>query len=301
MLRKESEAVSEGNGPVPQQEELGSGQPTMEEICWVIKKPLEVCNRSFDKVEEYIEERRSIDQRLIRLEYNARQPRFAMEADGPANTKTRERTEGDATAVQAMHGDNCIVQKVQDEPKTSISFDVKTEPPDLPCKDDVLVKDAAAAPKSCLPSLEMLTTAAAGGLVPTGKTSTATETTSNEPLLRLYSVMETDFKKRPTPYVSYDNSVFQKSNLPAAPYCRRVVETKSRHNRTFDPGDSQGHLRACPLLESWCALVCGEVMHAGAAGDELQRFSGGNPLALLKQGRFWKCRARIKVAPSRAA
>ena len=28
MLRKESEAVPEGNGPVPRQEEFGSGQPT---------------------------------------------------------------------------------------------------------------------------------------------------------------------------------------------------------------------------------------------------------------------------------
>ena len=29
MLRKANEAVSEGNGPIPQQEEFGSGQPTL--------------------------------------------------------------------------------------------------------------------------------------------------------------------------------------------------------------------------------------------------------------------------------
>ena len=29
MPRKESEAVPEGNGPVPQQEDFGSGQPTL--------------------------------------------------------------------------------------------------------------------------------------------------------------------------------------------------------------------------------------------------------------------------------
>ena len=29
MARKESEAVTEGNGPVPQQEEFGSGEPTL--------------------------------------------------------------------------------------------------------------------------------------------------------------------------------------------------------------------------------------------------------------------------------
>ena len=63
-----------------------------------------------DKMEEYIEEQESIDQRLTRLEHCARQPHLAMEADGQANTKTRERTEGAATAVQAMHGDNCIAQ-----------------------------------------------------------------------------------------------------------------------------------------------------------------------------------------------
>ena len=60
-----------------------------------------------------------------------------MEADGPANTKTRERMEGAATAVQVMHGDSCTTQKVQDGQKTSISFGVKAEPPDLPCREDV--------------------------------------------------------------------------------------------------------------------------------------------------------------------
>ena len=29
MLRKASEAISEGNGLIPQQEEFGSGQPTL--------------------------------------------------------------------------------------------------------------------------------------------------------------------------------------------------------------------------------------------------------------------------------
>ena len=79
-----------------------------------------------------------------------------MEADGTANTKTRERTEGAATAVQAMHGDSCTTaQKVQDGQKTSISFGVMTEPHDLPCREDVLVEDGATSPEPCLPSLEM--------------------------------------------------------------------------------------------------------------------------------------------------
>ena len=62
-----------------------------------------------DKMEGYIEEGRSIDQRLTRLEHGARQARLAMEADGIANTKTRERTEDTATAVQAMHGDSFLL------------------------------------------------------------------------------------------------------------------------------------------------------------------------------------------------
>ena len=42
-------------------------------------------------------------------------------------------------------------------------------------------------------------------------------------------------------------------------------------NRTFDPGGSQGRLRACPIF-TWRALLCGEVVRVGAAGDELQCF-----------------------------
>ena len=60
------------------------------------------------------EQAKMLDKRLARLEHDVRQPRLAMEADGPANTKTRERTEGAATAVQAMYGNSCTAQKVQD-------------------------------------------------------------------------------------------------------------------------------------------------------------------------------------------
>ena len=52
------------------------------------------------------------------------------------------------------------------------------------CRDDIVVESGDAAPESCLPSLEMRSSIAAGGLVPTGEASTATETTSNETLLR---------------------------------------------------------------------------------------------------------------------
>ena len=193
-----------------------------------------------------------------------------MEAD-ETNIKTRERTEGAegaATAVQAMRGDSCTTeQKVQDGPKTSITFGVEAEPPHLPCREAILVEDGATTPKLCLLSLEMRTTTAAGGLVPTGKTPTITETDFNQSPLRFCSTEDTDPEaicdKTSIPYVSYDSNSFWR--LLATPYCWRVVETKSRQNRTFDPGGSQGHICTCLFFGSWCALVCGEVIRAGAA------------------------------------
>ena len=199
--------------------------------------------------------KRLFGQFSARLEQDARQRHYAMEADETANAKTRERTESAATAIQAMRGDSCTAeQKVQDGPKTSITFGMEAEPPGLPCRDDVLVQGGDAAPESCLPSLEMRSSTAAGSLAPTGEASTATETTSNEPLLRLYATEEMnpegDSKMESswtlTLYASYDSSSFWR--LHAAPYCRRIVELKSRQNRTFGSGGSRGHLRDCPFF-----------------------------------------------------
>ena len=108
MLRKESEAVSEGNGPVPQKEEFGSGQPAWVDVYRMMKEAFDRWDKKLDdildKMEEYIEERRDIDQRLTRLEHGARQPRLAMEADGLANTKARERTEGRNSSASDVWG-----------------------------------------------------------------------------------------------------------------------------------------------------------------------------------------------------
>ena len=258
MLRQESEAVPEGNGLVHQEEKFRPCQPAPVDVFQRID---EIWDRGLDTIMRYLE------QHSASQEEDARQPRLVMETDGPANTKTRERTEGAATAVQAMHRDSCTAQKVQDGPKTSISFGVKAEPPALPCREDVLIEDGAAAPKSCLLSLEMRRTAAAGGLVPTRKTSTATETTSNEPLLQFYATEETNPKEKKIwtsiPSTWYDSSFWK---LLPAPSGLRVIETKPMKNMTFDPGGSQGRLRACPFLGSWRVLLCGEVIRAGAAG-----------------------------------
>ena len=116
------------------------------------------------KLDEISDETRVMDEHVTSLEHGARQPRLAMEADGPTNTKTRERTKGAAVGVQAMRGDRCTTaQKVQDGPMNSITFGMEAEPPDLPCRDGVLVEGGDAAPRSYLPSLEMRSPTAAGG------------------------------------------------------------------------------------------------------------------------------------------
>ena len=180
-----------------------------------------------------------------------------MVADGRADTKTRERMEGAATAVQTMHGDSCSATRIEPGLKTkSTNFGMMVEPPNLPCREDVLVESGDASPKSCLPSLEMRSPSAAGGLLSTSEVSIATRTTFNQPPLRLYWTEEANFKNTSTQPVSYDSSFW---NLLAAPSSRRVIETKSIQNRTFDPGGFQGRLRVSPFLGSWRALLCGEV------------------------------------------
>ena len=169
MLRKESEAVPEGNGPVHQEEEFGSGQPAPVDV---FQRIVETWYRGIDTMMRYLK------QHLPSQEQDARQLRLVMKADGPANTKTRERTEGAATAVQAMHGDIFFACRVDPGPKSnSTSFSMMAEPPALLCRDDVAVESGDAAPKSCLPSLEMRSPTVASGLVPTGEISTIIKTT----------------------------------------------------------------------------------------------------------------------------
>ena len=264
MPWKESEAVSEGNEPVPLKEELGSGQPMTEDVYQMFKTMIEKLDKIqdrlnktsekmhsyFDRVEDKMREK---DQHLTRLEHGARQPRLAVEADGQASTRTRERVEGAATAAQAMRGDCSSARQVEPGPDNSTSFGMKAEPPALiPCRHVSVVECGAAAVKSCLPSMEMRTSTAAGGFVSTGDTSKVSETTLDEPPLRFCLTGEPDLKaensRTSIPSASYDSgSDFEERNLSAPPYCRRVVDTKSGQNRTFDPGGSRGHLRACPF------------------------------------------------------
>ena len=124
MTRKESEAVPEGNGPVSQQEEFGSGSggPMLADAYRLFEerfdKQQKIRDSFFDgmdscfdrwnkKLDEISDETRGMDQHETSLDHGPRQPRLAMEADGPANTNNPKRTEGAATPVQAMRGDSC--------------------------------------------------------------------------------------------------------------------------------------------------------------------------------------------------
>ena len=258
MSRKESKAILLGNGPMPQQEEFGLDQPTPEEICRTINEVFKVGDKRIEKMREYTEVWRSMNQRLTCLEHDSRQSRLAMETDGPTNAKTRERTKVAGKAVQAKHGESCTAQRVQDRAKTLTCFGVMAEIPTFPCREDVSVENDTAMPKSCLLSFEMRSPTAAAGLFPTGGASIATMTTYNQPHLRLYSTKETDPTKMnlrtPILYVSHDSSF-----VPAVPSCRRVIEIKSEENSMLDPGSSHVRLRACPFLGSWSALLHGEV------------------------------------------
>ena len=94
MPRKGSEAVPESNGPVPQQEEFGSGHPMLADVYRLFEerfeRQLKGVKSHLDKMDELAEEMKATEQRLAGLEQDARQPRLTMETDVPLDTKTRE-------------------------------------------------------------------------------------------------------------------------------------------------------------------------------------------------------------------
>ena len=166
MLRKMSKAVPEGNGPISL-----LGGILLEELRRVM---YETMGKAFGEITKDV---RKTNQRLTSLEQDAWQPRLTMEAEVKANEKTCERTEVATAVVQAKYGDSWSAKSVQAGPKGSTSLG-DAGPPAFPCsRDDVLVGNGVAAPKSCLSHLEMRTPTAAGGLFPACTTSTATRTT----------------------------------------------------------------------------------------------------------------------------
>ena len=165
--------VPESNGPIPQDTYVMLGGITLEELQRVMSKAM---GKAFG---EFKEDMRRVNQRLASLEQDVRQPRLAMEADVTADEKTREHTEGAAAAGQAKHGDSSFPRRVQVGPISLTNFGMKAEPPAIPRRDDVLVDNGVAAPKSRLSPLEMRTPTAAGSFLSTGKASTTTRITYN--------------------------------------------------------------------------------------------------------------------------
>ena len=94
-----------------------------------------------------------------------------------------------------MRGDGFSAPRVEPGLNSNpTSFGVKAGPPALPCRDDSVVESGAAAFESCLSSMEIRPSTAAGGLVPTGEAFKVSETTSNQPPLRFCSTEETDLE-----------------------------------------------------------------------------------------------------------
>ena len=182
MPRNWSKAVPGGNGPVPQKEEQsGPDQPTLADVFRFFEESFD---RKLKIMDELADELRATKQRLAGMEQVARQPRLAMEADVPSDTKSRKRME-DAVAVQAKHGDSCFANQIDPDPICLTSFvgDNSSGPPALPStRDDALVDNGAVAPKQCLSPVEIRTPTATGGLLPAGTASTATRNTFPRPL-----------------------------------------------------------------------------------------------------------------------
>ena len=76
MPRKWSKVVSEGNDPVPQEEEYGSDQPTLAHVYRLFEerfdRQLKVMKSHFDKLDELADEMIATKQRLAGLEQNVR-------------------------------------------------------------------------------------------------------------------------------------------------------------------------------------------------------------------------------------
>ena len=148
----------------------------------------------------------------------------------PSDTKTRERTEGAAATVQVNHGDNCSANQIDSDPMCLTSFgDDSTGPPALPySRDDSLVDNDAAAPKSCLSSLEIRTPIDAGGLLPTGKASTTTRDHLLPTVSWFCPTEETNSERTSIQYASYYIIFWWINNQVAAPSWRRVIQHQGK-------------------------------------------------------------------------
>ena len=127
------------------------------------------------KLDEIMEKMRAKSQRLAGLEQESRQPRLAMKADVPSDTKIRNRID-DVAADRTISVNSSFANQVNPDQMHMTSFgDDFIGPTTSPCsRDGTLVDNGAGVLKPCFSPVKMRTLPAAGGLLPTGKASTAT-------------------------------------------------------------------------------------------------------------------------------
>ena len=192
-------------------------------------------DRQFD---ELTKKMRVANQRFAGLEHEARQQRLITDADVESDTKTRKRTEDASAENRVMNGDISSTRRVKDSPTTLASFGMIVEPPaSKKCIKDVMANEGAEKPRLHLPPVKVrIVSAAAGGLLPADKASTAMRTTFSRPFPS-WTLGEETKKKN------------SRTNLnQLAPSCwREVSKTKSR-TLVYDPDGCSSRLRGCPFL-----------------------------------------------------
>ena len=289
MSRKWSKAIPEGNDPVPHQEEIGPDQPTLADVYRLFEerfdRQLKLMKSHFDQLDELMEKTRETNRSLAGLEQEARQPRLATKADVPADTKTRKRMD-DAAAVQAKHGDRFSARRVQAGRISSTSFGIKAEPPALSRRNDVLVDKGAAAPKQCVSPVEMRTLTTPDDLLTAGKAFTAKRIIFYQLPLRFCPTEETSSGTTSAQYTTYSD--FWKM---------KVLETRPWQTLVFDFGGSTGRLRACPFLETWRGLFCGEVFVWAPDGTQsCSAFGGWMTRNVIFRERYKRIVYAVRVA-----
>ena len=127
MPRKWSKAVPKGNGPVPYHDQLGSREPTMVDLKKMFEVKIDRMDKDLERMSKRTGMLRATNQRSAGLPHEARQPRFATEADVEPDTKTRKRTE-DSAADRVTNGDSSSA-RINHGPTGLTSFGMIAEPP----------------------------------------------------------------------------------------------------------------------------------------------------------------------------
>ena len=265
MPQMKSKDVFEGKGPVPQ-DLSGLDELTIEEVCRTFSEELD---KFFDRgTSHFAHERfentkeKNTNQRLARLEHEARQSHLATEANVEPDTKTRKHTEGASAADRVKNGESSSA-RLDDGLTTLTNFGMIAKPP-APEKyiSDALVNKGAETPKPHLPLRKVgILSSAAGGLLSAGTASTATRTIFQR---RRFSWSLDEATKEITGRTNFN---------PLAPSSwRKVIQKKSRKTLVLDCGGCSCRLRDWPFLEGWRALLRGEVRLGAGRYLRLERF-----------------------------